>query len=73
MAEERLTRSEHLAQLGRMAASLAHEIRNPLVSAGGFARRLLSSMNPSDPNREKVEKATSKVLGKIPSAAKISF
>lgn len=34
---------------------MAHEIRNHLVSAGGFALRLLSSMNPEDPHKQKVE------------------
>lgn len=38
---ERLVRSERLAVIGNMAAYIAHEIRNPLVTIGGFARILL--------------------------------
>lgn len=38
---ERLIRSERLAVIGNMAAYIAHEIRNPLVTIGGFARILL--------------------------------
>lgn len=37
---ERLLQSEKLAALGEMSANVAHEIRNPLTSLGGFARRL---------------------------------
>ncbi|MBI5586321.1 MAG: GAF domain-containing protein [Deltaproteobacteria bacterium] len=39
-AREQLLESEKLTALGEMAAGMAHEIRNPLVSIGGFVRRL---------------------------------
>jgi PAS domain S-box-containing protein len=37
---ERVIKTDRLAALGEVAARVAHEIRNPLVSLGGFARRL---------------------------------
>lgn len=53
--QEDLVRTEGLKTISEVSERLAHEIRNPLVSAGGFARRLLTSMGPEDPNRPKVE------------------
>lgn len=38
--QERLIQGEKMAALGETAASVTHELRNPLVSIGGFARRL---------------------------------
>ena len=42
-AQEKLLHAEKLMALGEMSASIAHEIRTPLVSIGGFARRLCRS------------------------------
>ena len=39
-AQERLIQGERLATIGEMAAGIAHELKSPLVSIGGFARRL---------------------------------
>ena len=41
--ERRLAHSSRLATVGRMASYLAHEIRNPLVSIGGFATTIQNS------------------------------
>ena len=39
--QDELVRSERLAVIGEMSARVAHEIRNPLATIGGFARFIL--------------------------------
>ncbi|MGR3311533.1 MAG: ATP-binding protein [Candidatus Brocadiales bacterium] len=39
--QERLIRSERLAVMGKIATYIAHEIRNPLTTIGGFAQSIL--------------------------------
>lgn len=48
-------RIEKLAALGEMSAKVAHEIRNPLASVGGFARRLLPHFMAGTNERQAVE------------------
>ncbi len=43
-ARERLIHGERLAAIGEMATNLVHELKNPLITIGGFAGRLLKSL-----------------------------
>lgn len=46
-AQAELVRTEQLAAIGEMAARIAHDLRNPLVTIGGWAKDL--EEDPSDP------------------------
>jgi len=48
--QERALQTEEIRVLGEISARLAHEIRNPLTTAGGFARRLAEKLPEGDPN-----------------------
>jgi len=49
---EKLLKEEKSEALEKMMDQVAHEIRNPLVTIGGFARRICESLSESDPNRK---------------------
>ena len=47
-AQTALVQGEKLATIGKMAAHVAHEIRNPLSTIGGFARAILKRPDSVD-------------------------
>ncbi len=81
-AQERFLHSEKLAALGELAARVAHDLKNPLIAIGGFARRLHDKMAEDCPDKlytgtilkevEEAEKILSNVLGyaRVPSLKK---
>lgn len=50
--QNRLIRSKKLSELGELASKMAHEIRTPLVSIGGFANLLLKQQGQENASRE---------------------
>ncbi|MBW1785443.1 MAG: PAS domain S-box protein [Deltaproteobacteria bacterium] len=50
--QERALRTEEVKILGEISARFAHELRNPLTTAGGFAGRLASSLSEEHPGKE---------------------
>lgn len=47
-SERQLRDREHLAQLGTMSATIAHELRNPLAGIGGALQVIAAGMDESD-------------------------
>lgn len=56
-----LAQTEKLAALGRITANVAHSIRNPLTSVGGFARRLQKKLETGSAEREYADFITDEV------------
>jgi len=51
-----LLQHEHLVDMGKLATTVAHEIKTPLVAIGGFARRALRALDtPGRPPHRELE------------------
>jgi PAS domain S-box-containing protein len=59
---ERVIKTDRMAALGEVAARVAHEIRNPLVSLGGFAKRLEKKL---DGNLKEYADIIAKEVGRL--------
>jgi len=67
-----LIQTERLADIGKLAATVAHEFKTPLVTIGGFARRLKRMLGSDSPEKKdldiialevsRLEKITSELL-----------
>lgn len=53
--EQNLIRAERMAAIGELAASLAHEIKNPLAGISGAMEIIKERFAPEDPHREIID------------------
>jgi len=60
--QEKLMELEKLSAVGEVAAKVAHEIRTPLVSIGGFANQIARSLPDGDRNLESLTIIREEVL-----------
>ncbi len=52
---EQIIESTKLASLGKVVEGIAHEVRNPLISIGGFARRMAREMEEKSSNAKYIK------------------
>jgi len=62
--EEYVKRVEKMAYMGRMAANMAHEIKNPLASLAGSIQMLKEDM-PYNPDHDKLMKIVLRETGRL--------
>jgi len=60
--QEAIVESEKMAAVGRIASHIAHEIRNPLVTMGGYAKRILKHAAEGEIDAKKVSKSADIIL-----------
>jgi len=67
VTQEKLDQSEKMAALGRLAATLSHELRNPLAGLKGATQLLMKKTPPSDERRQYINLILDEVgrLGRI--------
>lgn len=74
-AEEQLRASQKLSALGKLSASLAHEVKNPLASIRGAVEILSDDFSPGHPKHEFLEillKETSRLSNTVEEVLRFS-
>ena len=54
--QEAIVEAEKMAAVGRIAVHISHEIRNPLVTMGGYARRIVSTARSTKQTEEEIKR-----------------
>ncbi|UCG32206.1 MAG: hypothetical protein JSU68_11125 [Phycisphaerales bacterium] len=61
LVRDKLTRAEHLAEIGSLAASIAHEVKNPLAGISGAIQVIRKGLQPDDPRRPIIAEVLSQI------------
>mgnify|MGYP001494948177 FL=1 len=59
--EEKLTRAEHMAHLGQLAASLAHAIKNPLAGISGAIQIIRGTLPANSSHRHVIDEMLAQI------------
>ena len=59
--ERRMSETKHLASLGELAASVAHEIKNPLAGISGALQVIRGALDEDHPHREVMDEALKQI------------
>ncbi len=59
---EKLVEKERAEAVEQMMQEVTHEVRNPLVTIGGFARRVYENLSQDDPNKRYAEMIIHEVM-----------
>lgn len=71
ITQERLIESERMAAMGEIASALVHEIRNPLVAVGGFARRTDKLIKENFKGDSSIKKYLRVIIGEVERLEKV--
>jgi signal transduction histidine kinase len=55
MESQRRMDQEHLAIMGEAAATVAHELKNPIITIGAYLQKIKQRIGPDDPIRERLD------------------
>lgn len=69
--QEKLIESERTAAMGEIASALVHEIRNPLVAVGGFARRIDNLIKEDIKGDSSIRRYLGVIVGEVERLEKI--
>ncbi len=69
--QDSLARLAHLGSMGELAAAVAHEINQPLMAAGTYARLVAEELGPAGKDTARAAEAAGKAVAQVQRAAEV--